>query len=80
MRSEERDAFTAYVSEVGNFSRSYAKQFEALKLAIVQKGVLTSSEIEEALKRVETKLAVEEATDPWFKLLARLRSWIAEQK
>ncbi len=80
MTPEERDAVIAYVSEIERFALQYARQFEALKYLLLEKGVITADEIEQAVKTVEAAFMVEEATDPRLEALAKLRKKIEELK
>jgi len=80
MTPEERDALIAYVSEVETFVTLYALRFAWLKALLVQKGLMTAEEIERAVQMVEATFAGEEALDPRFEALDRLRKWIEEQK
>ena len=80
MTPEERDAMLAYVSEIEGVTVRCARHFGALQFLLIEKGLITGDEFERALKTVEAALAVEEATDPRFEQLDRLRRWIEEQK
>jgi len=80
MTPEEREALIAYVSEVEKFITVYALRFASLKALLVQKGLMTAEEIEQAVKLVEAAFAGEEARDPRVEALDRLRKWIEEQK
>ena len=80
MTPEERDALIAYVSEVEKVITVYALRFAWLKALLTQKGLLTAEEIERAVKMVEAAFAVDEALDPRFAPLDRLRKWSEEQK
>ena len=80
MTPEERDALIAYVSEVETFVTLYALRFAWLKALLVQRGLLTAEEIERTVKMVEAAFAVDEALEPRFAALDRLRKWVEEQK
>ena len=50
------------------------------KALLIQKGLLTADEIEHVVKVVDAAFAVEEALDPRFEALDRLRKWIEGQE
>jgi len=77
---EKPEALIAYVSEVERLAKAYALHFEGLKFLLLKKGLITGGELEEAVKTLEAAFAVEEATDPRFEALGRLRKWIENQK
>jgi hypothetical protein len=80
MTPHERDSLIAYVSEVEKFITVYALRFARLKALLIQKGLLTADEIEHVVKVVDAAFAVEEALDPRFEALDRLRKWIEGQE
>ena len=80
MTPEEREALIAYTSAVEEFAKMYARQFEGLKMLLLQKGLITTEEFEGALQIIEAEIAVEEATDPRFDRSERWRGWVEEKR
>lgn len=80
MTPEEREALIAYTAAVEEFAKMYARQFEGLKMLLLQKGLITTEELENALQVIEAAIAVDEATDPRFDASERWRGWFEDLK
>jgi hypothetical protein len=80
MTPKEWDAVVACVEVLQRFVKLYAYQFEGLKLLLLEKGLITVDEYDEAVKEFEAAIAVDEAVEPDFQALERLRQRLEEQK
>ncbi len=80
MTRDEREALIGYMTEVEQLLTVAALRFASLKAVLVQKGLLTTEEVDQAVKMVEAALAGDRALGARADALARLRRCIAGEE